>query len=511
MSRLAFDLVREGWITSLARDGTPRTLGIRDTLTEAHDLAELTGDPPVVASLTRLLLAVADRVLDGPKTEAAWAEAWSAGRFEEKAVDAYLTKRRSSFDLFSADRPFFQAPLPEAATRSPAALDPAAALGHNATLFDHSMDARPLPMPAAEAARRLVALQAFAAGGLMGGEHGGRVSGKAAPLSGAWVFFVAGPSLFHTLLLNMPLYDPVAEFPFPTLGEDAPVWERTLSPNAAVRSPAGWLDLLTYPSRRVRLLGEESDVGTPLVTGVAVTDGDRADEGWSAWGREPATAFREATTGWVVLRPSENRNLWRDAATLFVTQSATTARPGIIDHAASLVLAGAIPDDVRLGLEGFALATNQARYLFWRHERLPLRASLFHSDETGERIAEAVDAATKVASALERAVAELAGRPSAPGLDPDERRRRRAWAQNAMGEYWAPLTAGFDRFLTDLANGSNAFANWSRCLEGSLRSAWSSWSATVSGTPAGLRRMATADRHFGGAVVAARLIGWEAA
>lgn len=502
MTMVNFNLVHEGWIPCLDRDGIVRQLGIRDALLQAHDLVEVASDPPAAAALSRLLLVVLHRVLDGPKSVAAWGEAWDAGHFDPPVIDAYLAEWEDRFDLFDVKKPFFQAKVGDGSLKAPSLLDPAAARGNNPTLFDHSLDDVVVPMPAADAARRLLVTEAFSAGGLMSGDGGGKVSGKAAPLSGSWVFMVSGPTLFHTLLLNTPLYDPAAERPFPVLGDDAPVWERPAATNARVRDPAGWLDLLTYPSRRVRLVPEQRADG-PVVTHVAVTDGDRPGEGWEPWHREQSLAFRGTKAGWLALRPSENRDLWRDAAILLVTGDGWK-RPSVVEQ----VVARYVRDlglDLPLGLDAYTLATNQAKYLYWRHQRLPVPARLFADEQRAEDITKAVAVAEKVASLLQWAVAELSGHPESPKQDPDERQRRRAWAEHAMTGFWARLPAGFARFLVQLGEADGEpLQGWRRWLFEAIRASWTEWSNALPLGATQYQRLAGAERHYRSALAITR-------
>ena len=356
-----FNLLDEPWVPCIDLNGTIITLNLRDAIVGAHGFAEVDGDPPVAAALLRLLVAIAHRVLDGPKSTDAWASAWARGEFDPAAVDAYLLNWHDRFDLFDAEQPFFQSLLPEAVKKPPTLLDPAAARGNNATLFDHSMDGEQLPVSPIDAVLRLIAIQSFTAGGLMSGAAGGNTSGKAGLLAGAWTYFVTGPTLFHTIMLNAPIYDPESERPFAVSGEDAPAWERPTQGDAETRSPVGWLDLLTYPSRRVQLFGVSSPSGECAVTEVAITDGDRAGDGWTSRGRDQNLAFRESTQGWVPIKPSEGRDLWRDADVLLRAQTENYERPRIVEHVASMVVAGAISPDVRLGLDGYTLATDQAK------------------------------------------------------------------------------------------------------------------------------------------------------
>ncbi len=510
MSGIHFNLLDDPWIALSRLDGSQATLGIREVLHSAHELAEISGDPPVVASVSRLLVAIVHRVLDGPATPAAWGDAFAAGRFDPAAVDHYLCKHAERFELFHPEQPFFQARLPHGAFRTVAQIDPAAASGHNTTLFDHSRDDRPAPMEPGEAARRLVALQSFAAGGRMSGEAGGGVSGNAAMLSGSWVFLADGPSLFHTLLLNTPLYDPEAGRPFPALGPDVPVWERPSPLGAAVRSPAGWLDLLTYPARRIELLAEVGSDG-PVVTAAAITDGDRAAGGWALRGREQALAFRQTkASGWIPLRPSEGRDLWRDSTVFLATGTEESEPPRIIEHVAMMVAKGHVPIDLRIGLHGLALATNQAKFLTFDHQRLPLRASLLVTDRAGELVAGATAAAEKVAGILQRAIAELAGRSADNRRDPDERRRRREWGERVMAAYWSSLPVAFDHFLAAIDADTGALRSWAGALEAAARRAWTPWIRTVPSGNEGFRRIASAERIFASALAVPRQLREEA-
>jgi len=358
-------------------------------------------------------------------------------------------------------------------------------------------------MSAAEAARWLVTIQAFDSCGLMSGDGGGRISSKAGLLAGSWVFFVTGKSLFHTLLLNTPIYDPLSSQPFPCSDKDAPVWEREPSSveetqrGTRERTPEGWLDLLTYPSRRVELIAD-SNVDTPRVCRVKMTEGDRPHSKWTLYGREMFVAFvQHKKYGLVPLRPEENRDLWRDATVLINTKLTNPAQPLVLKRVARLVTDEKINGHERLGLDAYAIATNQSSYLYWRHERLPLRTALFHLTDIDEKIDEAIDGANQVADHLQRAVAVLAGRPYGNvELDSDERERRKRWAERAMGEFWARLGPGFDNFLNVLPdNDRAALCGWCACLERAIDAVWSLWTTTIPVTPAAFHRAAQAEQE----------------
>ena len=84
----------------------------------------------------------------------------------------YLNAWRHRFDLFDEQRPFYQSPsLPDKMLKSVSSLALEYASGNNPALFDHTLDNETLSLNAASAARRILAHQAFAPGGLVTGEE----------------------------------------------------------------------------------------------------------------------------------------------------------------------------------------------------------------------------------------------------------------------------------------------------------------------------------------------------
>jgi CRISPR system Cascade subunit CasA len=270
--KTSFNLIEKAWIPCLLPGGEiPRELGIRDVLVRAAEIREIVDASPLVtASLHRLLLAILHRNF-GPADAGCWADLWRRGRFDEAPVDAYLTEWASRFDLFDDRRPFYQV----------ASLDfqyavPIARLAHELTrdtsnaLFNHTASDAD-GMPPAKAARYLVAHQAFALGGLVSLERGQNPalykSADAAPLTKGAVCLVKGRNLFETLMLNLHRYNREDASPFDFDGEDLPTWERSDETRAGDRWPRGYLDLLTWQSRRIRLRAEETESGEIVVRG----------------------------------------------------------------------------------------------------------------------------------------------------------------------------------------------------------------------------------------------------
>ena len=74
-----FNLIDEPWIPCTMLDGARRSLGLRETLTQAQAIRELGGDSPLeVAALHRLLLAVLHRNFDIGDSQQ-WGALWESG------------------------------------------------------------------------------------------------------------------------------------------------------------------------------------------------------------------------------------------------------------------------------------------------------------------------------------------------------------------------------------------------------------------------------------------------
>src|SRR5690606_37694837 len=134
----------------------------------------------------------------------------------------------------------------EAKAHPAAALFHEFASGNNATLFDHGIAT---PLTSAQSARALVAPQQFALGGGVS-QPFNRCN---APLIAGLVVLVRGENLFNALLLDALLYQRGGERPIVSESDDAPSWEAEMPPEAAKRPPKGYLEYLTWQSRRVLL------------------------------------------------------------------------------------------------------------------------------------------------------------------------------------------------------------------------------------------------------------------
>jgi CRISPR system Cascade subunit CasA len=465
----SFNLVERPWIPCVL-DGAEavQELGLRDVLLRAHEIRELRGSSPsVTAGLLRLLLAILHRAYDGPATVEAWQSMRERGQFDREVVGDYLELWAHRFDLFDSARPFYQTPDIDVSRAKPVGvLFPETKVDNDAALFNRSVASPGWRISLAQAACQIVATQAVALGGLITHQKHEPANpfkySTAAPLANVAILSVAGEQLFETLLLNLHAYDPEQDEPFPSAGQDRPAWEREEPVGVSDRGPDGYLDLLTWQSRRILL--RTDDAGE--VNGACVMKGDSFPPGYQLQGKETMAAFRprpraKAGEPWEALRFVEDRALWRDSLT-FISAEPGGPRPMMLNWLAEVGL----PRTERLRIRALGMASTQAKPLFHREEHLDLPAAFLAG---GAALEDAVRAALRVA---EDAGALLGGGPiewtvpsgkTVRGDAPlrqlalavtGDADRVRAFVHDSLGGarvYWAALELPFQQLLVRLA------------------------------------------------------------
>ena len=497
----SFDLLSEPWVPVLdaradLRDAPNtavehRTVGLAEALRRAHEIREVVGDTPLeTISLNRLLLAVfADAHALSAEPERWWA-LWDAGRADADALDTYLEQHRSAFDLLHAERPFYQVPAADHPARDTTTLSQlrhAEAAGNNGTLFGHEMDDPPRPdgQPArmlalADAARSLVAYQAYGLGGLAGSAaSGGRLPAfKHATLVSGAVFWLRGRSLFESLLLNATPRPNVWLGP----GDDRPAWRRGRA-RTAMRRPEGLLDLLTWQARHVALATMPGSGGVPVAEAVSIANAETV-EAESVLDPMMATIVSEKKGEFPYGLRSE-RAVWRDLDTLLAARPESGRPPETLAGLARLLRTrdGArlpfgrhnpIPADV------FGVENDKSKMLRWRHDRAPVYPALLDDPDRLSRLAQAVADADEQGRSLQfaiRTTAEYLLSPPPPGADskakPDADKKTvsaLAASLDAERRFWmAAEPAFFDtlRALTEADDAdaqANAVLGWDRTL-----------------------------------------------
>jgi CRISPR system Cascade subunit CasA len=454
---LSFDLIDRGFIPCLLLDGSSAEYGLQRVLVEAHAIAEVRDESPLVTiALHRLLLAILHRCYRGPRKSAERVAIRKAGCFDPDRINDYLRKSADRFDLLHEKYPFFQ--RAGFSTKEPSGINRLAqerSRGNNAALFDHTTDDPPPALTPAQVARLIIAEQAFAVGG--GKSDTGNTT-HAPLVSGASVL-LRGTTLFETLWLNLTLYDRDQK-PVGCDEDDAPVWELPpTEPHKEPSQPRGYLDYLTWQSRTLRLHPETMD-GQVVVRHVSYAQGRRLET--PAGFYDPMVAYsRSKEEGDRPVRLSEGRDLWRDSAALFqFAEAAQFKGPTTLHTLANLVLDGILSRLARYRLSVFGLCTDKAKVNFWRHETLPLPLAYVDRPDLADPVL--VDA-LKRSLTLAESVASGALRPAAwaaaanwltanPEMKPDTDRVRAVVDSFAPERlYWSRLERPFRELLVDLA------------------------------------------------------------
>ncbi len=533
-----FNLVDEKWIPCTMPGGRYEEMGLRDVLLKANSIEEIFDPSPLVAvAVHRLLLAILHHSHNGPETEADWQNLWRDGRgtWDDDKLLRYLTEKHDRFDLFDAKHPFYQCAVmpiggtdtkgqPKSYSKSIANLIHELATGDNATLFDHTTESNAQAVSPAEAARLLIAFQAFAVGGLLTYEIGQAPkffkSANNAPLVKGAVILVRGKNLFQTLMLNLHKYNRDDEEPFTLDPNDLPAWERDEETLATDRHPKGYLDLLTWQSRRVRLLPEQDEQGQIIVGQVVIMKGNRFPEGFLLRHKETMLAFtklKKPSKGqdpWPPVAFREERALWRDSLALFQSAEEERTRPKMLDWLNDICAKGIIPESTTYDLSVTGLVTSKAKISLWRHERLPLPLKYLENDELLTKLRAALNLAEEdVGESLNASawnLARLIIAPEAERLNDNQKKdvNRMADHMAITRPYWARLGLVFHKLLTDLAedvtqevgeviHGENSLPWWASEVR---KAAWFAFhEATDSLDRSGrmLKALAKAEANFG--------------
>lgn len=454
----SFDLVHAPWIPCVERDGRRVELGITETLSRAHNLVEVRDQSPLVtAALHRLLLAVLHRALDGPQNLRAWLSLWSRGRWDMSVIDSYLSKWRDRFDLFHPVHPFAQIGGFEIDKATPISkLAQELAAGSNYTVFDHSTDEEPAPVSPAEAARRLVGAQAFALGGGVGSisnRFGKHPNLTHAPMVGGATVFIRGASLFETLCLNLIVVDD--DRPHPRTPDDRPTWEDEVPFEPRERVPRGYLDLLTWLARYVRLLPEPDRQGDVIVLKMFYTQGAKYPLD-PVRCPIPQWAYRSSKDrGLVPVGLRSDRALWRDSAALFAAadRSAGIVRPHSLEQAARLLEDGHLERDQALVCSVVGMSNDQAKIDFWRHEDLPVSHRILRDEDCAHALSFGLNQAEEAERhALRPALNIFAGafREAFQGV-----------CKQATASFWSSLELPFRVFLAGIPDDrAAALSTW---------------------------------------------------
>ncbi len=461
-----FNLIEKPWIPCLMLEtNETKELSLFDTLTQAHKIKEIADNSPlVVVSLHRFLLAILHRNF-GPKTFEIWKELWRNGKWDAETLKDYFVKHKNRFNLFDNERPFYQYPEVKKADGENADFAPLELLmqekasGNNATLFDHSFVANSQVFPPEVAARYLIARQAYSFAGGVGFPFN---LGNSTLVSGFSVLAI-GDNLFETLALNLVRYPHEATFIYETDEDeepDMPFWERETLDQATVRDKdgtmaRGYLDYLTWQSRRIKLIPTEDLQGVNLCQH---QQNFKLSDDFKSF--DPFKVYVESTNkknkrGYKPIDFQENKSLWRDSHTLFKQANSINGRSSLFDHLGTIrkfIADGEIDGKKKYSFAIFGLINDQASVSQWIHERLPLPLDLLTDDNLLNKLEIAINFAEEIGNCLRKSVNRLAYEllPNIAGKDRGEKSRELAQYFSALSLFWSGLEIDFKNFITNL-------------------------------------------------------------
>ncbi|HVA81800.1 MAG TPA: type I-E CRISPR-associated protein Cse1/CasA, partial [Candidatus Binataceae bacterium] len=376
------------------------------------------------------------------------------------------------------------------------------------TLFDHSFEEQPPCLSFAAAARGVIARQAFSVG-----------FGKSSPfyfsdspLIRGYTVLVSGGNLFETLLLNLIRYDD--ENPIPRHGKraDAPAWEQD-EPSTPRRNgsvPFGYLDYLTWQSRRIHLFEESDGAGVrwcQLQQNLKLSAEAAAVDPFKCY-------RRDEKRGWVPLAFREEHALWRDSHTLIQGLAASESRPAILGWLAVVTASAnqaSVPRVPDLAAFGLATAIGKAASVtLWRHERMPLPLAYLCDEALVEKLSHAIAYAEQTGRDLGATTWTLARallEPPVEGAAGHESRARKekedveplARSFGVERRYWPALETPFFEFTKELAGAApesrdDQLARWCELVRNNARQAFGAATRGLDLTGRQLRAVAIAER-----------------
>jgi CRISPR type I-E-associated protein CasA/Cse1 len=393
--RFSYDLGTRPWLPVVTEDGTVEAVGLREMFAAPEDYRLAEDDPLVASALWRLLLAVVHAAV-GPVSESRWRRLVSSGQVWPTVV-AYLTEHREAFDLFSAERPFFQDarywdqtdPGADKAIEpnSPANLHPLIYGAGGPVLLDHRSNAA-VPVVAADVAARLLLTKQCWSNGQRADGSG---YAKDSPLWGGMVVMPVGVTIADTLALQF--------FPCDRAMLGAPVWDPS--------GPSGWLGRLTWPTRSALLFPAEDPGGSgePVVAGCWLAHEGQTIDGVSPparvgavtdpmWVRSARVRGSGESARYPRVTVAAERLVWRDLEALLADARSAAFDEGPLAAApGSASIRTAVERAEALGLASAWVwvvgvdVPRQQRPGALADERFPLTGALFGADAQSAGVA----------------------------------------------------------------------------------------------------------------------------
>lgn len=498
-----FNLLDEPWIPVRTHAGEVIEVSLSDALLNARDYVALAETaPPNLIALYRLLLAVLHRALTSQHGQ--WRDAdrarWFRDGLPEAPIRTYLEHWRERFWLFHPSEPFMQvAALAEAdetrdrfktwtqvSIAKPSPSEPA--------VFDHSVDTQPIPTSAVRVLRDLLGYLAFVPGKLV---QSIKVSDKAGPLLSTAAVMPTGASLSETLLLGLHPFDP-------RRADDLPSWERPKATLAMLQADptkaSGPNDRYTRLSRAVLLAPVADAAGAVCeVRQLRFAAGLALDEDPNA--PDPMACYRINKEGKAIrISYSEGRAIWRDLPSLVPDPSKSRDIPAAILGWAANLYSALGQWDAPIQILTAGLASDQAKLLRWRTERVELPKAFLTQADAADLLRIQIRFAEEIHGRLRSLHGDLIAQTMPDPDHKDTKTRAKAILANgpAAAVFFSAVERTLPRLMQQIASGDfdAADRDWKATLAEAAKQSWAATRRSLGDSPAALRAEARAWPRF---------------
>lgn len=489
MSDKAFCLLDEPWLPVRLTDGRVVALGLLEVFARSDEIVALADtSPPNLVAQYRLLLAITHRALVSSIGQ--WRDKDRARWYREglplDAIRNYLEAWRERFWLFHPQYPFMQAVVLATAEETRDKQKPwtqialASANGNAPVVFDHAYDAAPIPISPADAIATLLGFLQFTPGGLV---KTLRDADKAGALVNTAAVIPVGETLARTLCLA------IHPAPRRDAEPDLPSWEREQPSLDELRGApvlaTGPNDRYTRLSRAVLLLRDDEGTVRWLRFAAGLALGEDANA------PDPMASFRAGSNGLVRLTFGDGRALWRDLPAL-VPNAGEGAQAAAVVHSAAGLHSELNPfEAVHQPLLVAGLASDQAKLLRWRMERVDLPSTFLLDANRALSLRQYVAAAESLFSEVKRLATGLLAETLPDSSSKDTRTRARTMVESGplAATYFAHAERSLPVLLQAIGEGQAepAEALWFDALRSAAQQAWNQLLAGLGNSTRALR------------------------
>ena len=369
--KITFNLLDNEWIPCSMIDGTFRKLGINQVIQDAFQIRDVNFQNPLAqASIYRLLLAILHRNF-GPENKSEWIRIYKQKCWDDAILSPYFKRWNDRFELFNEpENRFYQVKITPKDSSPVTILDLSRASGNNKTLFDHTWDTKDPQMEVSEVASLLLAVQNFSPSTKAGRDNQYPHSSLASGI----VMFLKGKNLFESLMLNFIQYN--NSQPWDREGrDDIPFWEHDNKEIYFEKiRPDGYLDYLTWQSRKLWLEGVHQENGNILVQDIYVSPGLDLKKFIQ---KDPQKAYktkviRKRKEYHPLVSFEQDKKVWRELETLLQLNNSMNTAINWISR-----IKRTFPTSPKLEIFGFTRGTTAAAIKAWHRVEVPLSSAIF--------------------------------------------------------------------------------------------------------------------------------------